>query len=316
MRVVKVVAVPLVALLMTLGLFAASCTNAVAPPPSPNRVVAAIAVSPTPTVTSANVPLALAVAPVTPVATPIQPVAQVGNVITTKNKAGESIVFDPRKLMNNLWGAPAGETLNSSIYLQDAGKCGWEWSRPAPLIKSGQTIVQPIYPSIRIGGSPWEKSSTSFFPVKVGDIHSLQLGLTYSFPTAPTGKYDLAYDIFLLDTNQPSSSPKIKTEVMIWLEGTARQPPASYKGDFSDGINTYKLYSWVMGDGRQYYSFILTGPPPRQTPQTVDAARLMGYLNLNPDWYIHGVELGNEIWDGAGKIQIDNFTVSLNGQAL
>jgi hypothetical protein len=71
-----------------------------------------------------------------------------------------------------------------------------------------------------------------------------------------------------------------------------------------------------MADGRPYYSFVLQNPPQNQTTQTVDATRLMGYLNLNPDWYIPGVDLGNEVWDGAGTIQIDNFTVTLNGQTL
>jgi hypothetical protein len=44
----------------------------------------------------------------------------------------------------------------------------------------------------------------------------------YSYPQAPSGAYDLAYDIFLLNSNKSGPDAERK--------GTQKQPPSSYKG--------------------------------------------------------------------------------------
>lgn len=118
------------------------------------------------------------------------------------------------------------------------------------------------------------------------------------------------------DSDQPSSNPRIKAEVMIWIQANRKQLALTYKGDFSDGYNTYALYSWVMSDGRLYYSFIMKEEPSSQAHHTVDTKRLLNELGLDPNWYILGVELGNEVWKGSGNTEIVDFSVNLNGHAL
>ena len=49
---------------------------------------------------------------------------------------------------------------------------------------------------------------------------------------------------------------------------------------------------------------------------TVDAKKLIDSLGINSNWYLYGVALGNEVWDGAGKIDIREFSVNLNGHDL
>jgi hypothetical protein len=238
-------------------------------------------------------------------------------VSTTKTMPWDTIKLDSGKLSNNVWGIGEGESLTSGVYQNEDSCFGWYWDRGEPQLKTGDVCVKPIYPSVRIGGSPWENSNTPYFPIKVGDIYSLKFDVAFSYPTAPTGAYNLSYDFFLMDTDQPSAHPDRKAEIMVWLQQNSfAQPADTYKGDISDGYNTYGIYSWTMSDGRLYYSFILKGEQSRNSTQTVDAGKLIENLGLNPDWYIHGIELGNEVVNGLGKIEISNFTVTVNDHLL
>jgi hypothetical protein len=230
-----------------------------------------------------------------------------------KSKAWDRINFNSRSLINNVWGAPPGEKFTSAVYFKHDRSFGWYWDRENPKPQPGETLPKPLYPGLRIGGCPWESTSACYFPVKVGDVKTLELNVSYNYPSNPRGSYNLAYDIFLSDTDKAQSNPKPKAEVMIWLHHTFPQPQSVYKGDFTDGFNTYKLYAWVMPDGRLYYSFIKEGNPLNEAAYTINAKSLLTALELDPNWYIHGIELGNEILSGSGKIEITQFDLNLNG---
>lgn len=232
----------------------------------------------------------------------------------SKNKAWAQISAGSRILTNNVWGAPPGEVVVSNVYTESGGSFGWTWNRQDPRAKPGSARAEPIYPNVRIGGTPWAASNSRYFPLKVGETTSLEFSVSYDYPMVPTGSFNLAYDVFFSGTNQPAAKPRIDAEVMIWVHGTAKQPPNTYKGDFSDGRNTYALYSWVMQNGRLYYSFIMKGDPQYKADHTVDAVKLIDNLKLDPTLYIHGVELGSEVCGGAGKIEITRLSVNVNGQ--
>jgi hypothetical protein len=235
--------------------------------------------------------------------------------ISTSTRS-DKIRSGSKTLINNLWGAPDEETLTSAVYLKDGNTYGWHWDRPNPLAKPGIKGYQPIYPMVRTGGCPWEASRTTDFPIKVGDIKSLTFSSEYSYPSAPTGVYNLAYDMFLSDTNQASSNPNPKIEIMIWLENTLQQPADAYKGEVSDGVNTFGLYSFTMPNGRLYYAFVLKNQTFLNGQHSINAGKLMEYLKLDPRWYLYGVELGNEIITGSGAIEITENTIVLNGRNL
>ena len=241
------------------------------------------------------------------------PLALIDQLTVIKSKPWEQLQLGYYKLVNNVWGAPNDEGLSSGVYSEPNGSFGWYWDRPRPQAKAGESIACPIYPSVRIGGSPWEESSSRAFPVRVGDLRSLTFDVTYGYPSVPTGSDDLAYDVFFADTNQPSAKPVIKAEVMIWVRATATEPADRYVGDFSDGGNTYALYSWVMASGRQYYAFVMKPKAGYEARHVVDAKRLFDGLALQPDWWIHGIEFGSEVWQGSGKIEISQLTITLNG---
>jgi hypothetical protein len=212
-----------------------------------------------------------------------------------------------------VWGAPPEETFTCGIYQNENVSFGWYWNRPHPKLKPGQTYAQPLYPSIRIGGNPWEPSKSPLFPFRWGDARLLKFDIIYRYTQFPTGAYDLAYDIFFTESSQPGPDVQRKAEVMIWINGTQKQPPNSYKGDFSDGNNSYALYSRAISDGRLYFAFMMQGSTQFESHHSVDAKKLMDNLELNPAWYVHGVELGNEVWNSFGEIEISKVTITLNG---
>lgn len=231
-------------------------------------------------------------------------------------KSGDKIKYNSLKLVDNEWGAPANEQLVCAVFLNQGQNFGWNWNRQDPKLKPGSSGILPIYPSVRIGGNHREQSDIAHFPIKMSDLKSLSFMVDYRYPEIPTGVFDLAYDMFLLNTDNSGPEAERKSEVMIWLHGTLGQPLESYKGDFSDGYNTYSLYSFTMSDGRLYSSFILKGQPQFQSRHYVDVKKLLDYIDLDPNWYIPGIELGNEVVNGSGKIEISQISVNLNGSDI
>jgi hypothetical protein len=231
-----------------------------------------------------------------------------------KSKPGNTIEFGSLKLVNNVWGAPAEESFTSSIFQNDDGSIGWSWDRLNPILKPGQVYPQPLYPGLRIGGSPQELSNSPIFPIRWREVHSLVLEVDYVYSRSPSGVYNLAYDIFFINSNKPGPDAQRRAEIMIWLEGNQKQPASSYQGDYSDGQNSYALYSRMLIDGRLYAAFIMK--VAAQKHHSVDARKLIDKLQLDPDWYIPGVDFGNEIWQSSGKIEIIKIKINLNGKEI
>jgi hypothetical protein len=120
--------------------------------------------------------------------------------------------------------------------------------------------------------------------------------------------------MLISDKNKPDAKLVLTAEVMIWLQRNLfGQPVNTYRYDISDQNNVYGLYSWVMGDGHFYASYIMNGEPQFQGQYTVDAKMMLDRLELNPNWYLLGIELGNEVVNSTGKIQIDQLVVTING---
>ncbi len=228
----------------------------------------------------------------------------------------DTIAFGSRVLDSDFWGVGENETLSGNVYLNKDGTFGWDWQREDPTPRAGTTAILPIYPNVRVGDGFGEKSTSKFLPIRAGEISGLKFDVAYKYLTAPSGEYNFAYEMDFGDSKRPAAGTAPKAEVMIWIHHTFGQPPDTYQGDFTDGINSYRLYSWTMADGRLYFSFMMVGDPLLSSEHTVDAKRLLDKLTLNPNWYLLGIQLGNEVLDGSGKIEIDKYSLELNGHRL
>jgi hypothetical protein len=228
---------------------------------------------------------------ISPTGVPKESLPEVGTA------AGVSPMAAP---VRNLWGAPKGEDVDVSLYRSESG-LGWNWSRPDPEKRAGINYIQPIYPNARI---------TLKKPVAIGDIQSFNLFADFHYTQPPTGKYNLAFDIFL--RKKGIATDNRESEIMVWLDWTLSQPASSFKGVRSDGANDYAYYAWKKKDSFDYNSFLLKARPS-STVSSIDLKALIDLVRPDENWYISEVELGTEVWDGSGAIDLTTFYLELNG---
>jgi hypothetical protein len=242
--------------------------------------------------------------------------AVVGFQLTQPKGSPNTLTFGSRMIINNRWGAPPEEKLTCGIFLNPDESFGWYWNRPDPVQKPGMTIFQPLYPNVKIGSDVGEKPVNKNLPVQVKSIQQFQFNVTCTYPTSPTETYNLAYQMYFADTDKPAPGTQANLEAMIWIQQTFGQPPSAYKGEFSDGHNNYKLYSYTQFNGMPYSAFLIQDQPVFQPQYTVDAKKLLDVLEINPDWYLFSIHFGSEIVKGAGKIEISRYVIILNHQEL
>jgi hypothetical protein len=205
--------------------------------------------------------------------------------------------------IHNLWGAPKNENVRVDLSKTETA-ISWSWSRENPIKRTGVNYIQPIYPSARI---------TLKTPVTVGGIRSFNLYADYAYTQKPAGKYNLAFDIFLREKG--TTKDNRVSEIMVWLDWTQGQLLSSYKGTLSDGNHTYKNYSWTKEGSFDYHSFLLE-PMGSLSAQPVNLKVLIDLIKADKDWYISEVELGTEVWNGTGAVELRSFYLELNGEEL
>ncbi len=226
-------------------------------------------------------------------------------------------------IQNNTWGASVPET--ECIYQTDSGKIGWYWIRP----NGGMQIT---YPNVNIGidrGIP----SWPVFPKKVSEFASCSFTMTYSYPQLPTGVYNLAPEMYFREGITYLSSPK--AEVMFYLDHSSTNPATefglgAYLGDVNDGNLGYKLYYRTWDQGWRLFTFVRNGIGNTTSgphTYTVNIKYILDYLAthdllntgtkmIDQSWYALGVEFGNEVYNGAGKMEISELDINVNGNIL
>lgn len=241
---------------------------------------------------------------------------------TYKCGRGQFIEFGSRRLVTNLWGAPAEENISPSencVFRDYDGIFGWTWNRTVPVAFPGENITTPIYPSVGTGTDPWGAYSTSkYLPVRIMNISSFTLEVSYQYSTlpAPSDSTNLAYDIWITDTDRPDRHTP-KKEFMIWLNRLNVPMPENKRlEDVSDGYATYRQYA--IGN---YTAFILDAPPRSGIIyQKVNPKKLIDYLvakgDLSGDLWISKIDLGSEVWQSQGKIDIIKLNIKINNMNI
>lgn len=226
-----------------------------------------------------------------------------------------------KRLENNVWGLTEEEKntkrVKSYIFYKSNGNFGWEWDRPDP---GHSHYVDPIAQGVTIGLVPYVNccwSTDRHFPIMLKNISSLYANVEYRYTKLPTGSYNLAYGIWFID-----ESGKQIAEVMIWPYGGLDNPeqPLAY---VSDGINEYSYYYRPRNPPSQrweYHVFILRKQDPMILNYTVNMKKLFDWLidseKLDAELTIPSISLVNEVWKGSGRIEINKFTIDINGNRI
>jgi Glycosyl hydrolase family 12 len=133
----------------------------------------------------------------------------------------------------------------------------------------------------------------------------------WNFVPSPTGKWDIAYDIWFNTTPSTNSCPN-GLEIMIWLNqaGGAR-PAGSQVGVVVINNMTWNVWYGTGGCGPDL-SYKAATPVNSVNfdllPFFKDAIS-RGYLVGS--WYLIDVEAGTEIWTPGSNFQTNSFSVSV-----
>jgi len=237
---------------------------------------------------------------------------------TYKCGRGQVIEFGSRRLATNLWGAPLDENispLDNCVFKNYDGTFGWTWNRTVPVALSGENNTSPIYPSVGTGTDPWGEYSTSkYLPKRIMDISSFTLEVRYQYSAlpSPSDSVNLAYDIWITDTDRPNHETPRK-EVMIWLNRlNVPMPEDKRREDVSDGYNTYRQYAIENAT-----AFIIDSAPSSGVEyQKANPKKLIDYLvakgDLNGNLWVSKIDLGSEVWKSQGKINILKLYIKIN----
>ena len=220
------------------------------------------------------------------------------------------------EIHNNVWGKEKITNYKQCIFSfakPNSGQIrgfGWDWNWP---------IVNDnvkAYPSILFGRKPWHNYSTSpQLPLRIADISRLQV--SFDLESQASGAYNLLLESWIIRDKFATSSDRTG-ELAIHLY---QHNVPGHAGKFIASVNlsgyNFDFYlepkmtvpednhTWV------YYGFIHTGKPIQHA--AINMGQFIEYLvehnYVNAQHYIASIELGNEIYDGQGKTQINSFAV-------
>ncbi|MEZ4779339.1 MAG: hypothetical protein R2786_08175 [Flavobacteriaceae bacterium] len=216
-------------------------------------------------------------------------------------------------LKNNLWGR---RKLNSpdSIELCSFKKgdyYGWKWQLP----NNARGVIG--YPALQVGNNPFSKKEKNpDFPIKLTEMSKLTVN--YDVEThVKFKKYNLAFDLWLVNKEQQYNNTNITTEIMIWEDYFNFTSFGKKKESI---ITPFGVYDVLVGhllnpkfnQDWTYVAFV------RKTPRSkgeVDIAFFMDYLVKNKivsvEDYFTSIEFGNEIGNSSGITLVKEFNWNL-----
>jgi hypothetical protein len=167
------------------------------------------------------------------------------------------------------------------------------------------------YPSIYKGCHWGNCTSRSGLPAQVSSLPVVPSHWTVT--SAPSGAYDIAYDLWFNQTATTSGQPN-GTELMIWVNHAGGVRPAgSQTATVSIAGATWDVWTGPMS-GWTYIAYV------RQTPAASVDLDLRDFVHdavargtIHPDWYLIDVEAGFEIWQGGSGLATRSFSAVVGG---
>jgi hypothetical protein len=161
------------------------------------------------------------------------------------------------------------------------------------------------YPSIVDGWHYGRNSSDPKLPKQLSALTTVSASVNF---TGSNGKYNAAYDLWVLPTNNmAATSPAGGMEVMIWLNYAGVNPSGNKVGAY----NGYDVWTGYVGSWK-YVAYVKQGPtalPTDLAPFIKDAASRQGVAATS---YLVGIEFGFELWQNANGFKVNSFSTTVN----
>lgn len=260
-----------------------------------------------------DIPTAFLPSPVTATHTPVPAPTAMETKILMKCEDETLINLGEYRAENNTWGKGDLSGWSQCIGIGTGadgslvGRWNWDWLNSDGNVKG--------YPEIIFGQKPGMTTTTKALPIKVNDLDLATV--SYDVSSVYTGSGNVAFDIWLTDTMNPTtfSVPPITHEIMIWLDRQGEMVPG---GNFKErvslnGITYAVLVSDNWGDGWRYIAFV--SAESRLGAGTLDLGSFFSYLLesglVTGDAYLASIEFGNEVATGTGETSIHGYSITI-----
>jgi hypothetical protein len=212
-------------------------------------------------------------------------------------------------IINNVWDrstAPAG--YEQSVFLDEHGLPGWKWNAPG----TRDTVLG--MPEIVCGDKPWDAplKLRPEFPFRAGER---RLSASFDVDFKASGRHNMAFSLWAV-SKLPAVKQNIALEIMIWNVDGGVIYVANKVDTIESGGTTFDV--WVKND-----EGVITGPDPFTWKLVMFVARkpfLKGAIDFGPfvdyliarrmlspnDW-LTNLELGTEVADGAGRVEVHSL---------
>jgi len=251
---------------------------------------------------------------------PLAPLPGAAGVIVneTSSSWARLNLADGCAVVNNTWNsAVAGRDFHQSIFveqLRGEQEVGWRWRTPWQLIP---TVVSQ--PQLVCGDKPWDPPLhlRSEFPFAAGNKNVV---VDFNAQLRGSGTYNMALTLWAV-SSLPASKSVITHEIMIWTLKNGEGPAGKRVGKVNVAGTKYDVYveknhkdaSGLNANTWTYVAFV----PERavlQGPLQVSAFTdyLLQHGSLSPRQYLTSIEFGNEVCEGSGIVEINNFALRFN----
>ncbi|ACY48513.1 glycoside hydrolase family 12 [Rhodothermus marinus DSM 4252] len=205
------------------------------------------------------------------------------------------------RVINNVWGAETAqcievglETGNFTITRADHD--------------NGNNVA--AYPAIYFGCHWGACTSNSGLPRRVQELSDVRTSWTLTPIT--TGRWNAAYDIWFSPVTNSGNGYSGGAELMIWLNWNGGVMPGGSR------VATVELAGatwevWYADWDWNYIAYRRTTPTTSVSELDlkafIDDAVARGYIR--PEWYLHAVETGFELWEGGAGLRSADFSVTV-----
>ena len=199
--------------------------------------------------------------------------------------------------------------------VDDEVQYGWRWQWPR-----GNGDVK-AYPEVIYGHKPWFTSSTTpNLPRRISALD--ELSVAYEVEMQARGRYNLAFDIWVVSSDRPAPSA-ITHEIMIWVGERSRawEPSPGYLakrvmiGGAAYDLTIRPHAEWLKEHGAPKVAYVAFNARTAQVSGSLDVKEFLDYLtdhgHLPAEGYVASVELGNEVMHGTGEVWLKSYDISV-----
>ena len=249
---------------------------------------------------------------------PLGPLREPSGQIEQRSGADWAHIVIPENhcvLLNNMWNkGAAGSAFQQEIFREELANVptiGWRWRSPWQLIS--RVVSQP---QVVCGDKPWDEPQRLIadFPFQAG---SKMLSADFKINLRASGTYNMAFTMWIVSA-LPASKSGITHEIMIWNANGGQAPAGSRRGAVNVNGVTYDVYveenhkdaSGANANVWTYVAFVAQEPVwqgPLEMSAFLDYLIAHGLLSRNH--YVTSLELGNEVCQGAGIVEIQDFSI-------